>query len=436
MLWMKECIQPLLQELDDRENSSTHSLLTVCGGQCYNDLRKATHALAASQSSSPYVDILQTLIDTSHEHMRSASSHSVLMVWRRLYTDASIVKALLKLNVSTALLSISILDRAIIVAGGADDDRLDLVISIISKIQSTFSLNSSFTPAYPTTARNEQDIQLPTATRHVPEFSAPPSFLTFQEKYSAHPFVVRNYASDWPAMQDHPWCLSRYLRSISGRGRVVPVEVGKDYRMDSWNQCFMDWDTFLDSLDFIDQPVQESDDVIYMAQHDLMKQFPALRSDIRVPDYVYTSLQSSEYPDYRPPGNEEKLIINSWLGPKGTVSPAHTDPYYNLYVQVVGRKTVWLASPTVSPDMHSFCVVSTSSNSEEYIMPKSASLSTGNTSRVDVFETEREYEDFYRNVVPHAMSVTLEAGDMLFFPPGWWHAMRSEATSFSVSMWF
>lgn len=64
-----------------------------------------------------------------------------------------------------------------------------------------------------------------------------------------------------------------------------------------------------------------------------------------------------------------------------------------------------------------------------------------NTSRVDVFSEEsspcrEEYPAFWEDVVPNAYSITMEAGDLLFFPPGWWHAMRSEETSFSVSMWF
>ena len=62
-----------------------------------------------------------------------------------------------------------------------------------------------------------------------------------------------------------------------------------------------------------------------------------------------------------------------------------------------------------------------------------------NTSRVDVFGDREKQSDmpmFWEEAVPRAMSVTLEPGDLLFFPPGWWHAMRSETTSFSVSMWF
>ena len=64
--------------------------------------------------------------------------------------------------------------------------------------------------------------------------------------------------------------------------------------------------------------------------------------------------------------------------------------------------------------------------------------SMSNTSRVDVFSdpNEDQYADFWQKAVPQSMCVTLEPGDLLFFPPGWWHAMRSEETSSSVSMWF
>jgi hypothetical protein len=128
----------------------------------------------------------------------------------------------------------------------------------------------------------------------------------------------------------------------------------------------------------------------------------------------------------------------------------------------VGRKTVWLAPPGVTPHMHAFSARDaagagianhTSNPAENQLVPPSMS----NTSRVDVFDLEpssarpREMDDehdnqqkkteesgggFWKQVVPVALSATLEPGDMLFFPPGWWHAMRSEDVSFSLSMWF
>lgn len=106
----------------------------------------------------------------------------------------------------------------------------------------------------------------------------------------------------------------------------------------------------------------------------------------------------------------------------------------SVIVQVVGRKSVWLAPPSVSSSMYPF--VKPSDNEPDHHLPSSE---LGNTSKVDVFAEAhhlQEYPDFVQRVIPAAMTATLGPGDMLFFPPGWWHAMRSETTSFSFSFWF
>jgi lysine-specific demethylase 8 len=112
---------------------------------------------------------------------------------------------------------------------------------------------------------------------------------------------------------------------------------------------------------------------------------------------------------------------------------------------VVGRKTVWLAPPDVSDSMYPFDI-STSDTVDKSRNPAAnvTEPSMCNTSRVDVFPDSAEAEqasrdifpDFWKEVPQKAMCMTLAPGDVLFFPPGWWHAMRSEETSFSVSMWF
>jgi lysine-specific demethylase 8 len=103
----------------------------------------------------------------------------------------------------------------------------------------------------------------------------------------------------------------------------VPVEVGSDYRSDGWSQKFMPWDDFLDYLECSHKSIPT--EVLYLAQHSLLTQFPALRRDIAVPDYVYACPNpTSDFPDYKPPSNDEQLVTNIWFGPKGTISPAHT----------------------------------------------------------------------------------------------------------------
>ena len=109
------------------------------------------------------------------------------------------------------------------------------------------------------------------------------------------------------------------------------------------------------------------------------------------------------------------------------MSPAHTDPYFNCYVQAVGRKRVWIAPPDAdAAAMHAY--------GEEEAAPAVHTL-MHNTSQVDVFGA-RVPRRFREAVVPHAESTELGAGDLLFLPPYWWHGMRSETRSFSVSYWF
>ncbi|KAJ7184296.1 Clavaminate synthase-like protein [Mycena filopes] len=294
-----------------------------------------------------------------------------LPCWRYLHTDASIASAL----VSPPSDAVAKLDAAIIVSG-AGEGRLDLILDIIQRIQSDhWPPSSQLIPQFTEVTLSREDGLGPP----IPCLATPPSLAAFQSREHNRPFILRAYARHWPALKERPWASTEYL--------LVPVEVGRDYRTDDWTQKLVSWDTFLASLDSTD------DKPLYLAQHSLLMQFPTLRADIEVPDY---------------------LVINAWLGPAGTVSPAHTDPYFNTYVQVVGSKTVWMAPPRCEVGMYA----------------------NGNTSGVDVFAAEhREHPDF-ESVQEFAMRATLDPGDLLYMPAGWWHAMRAETRSFSVSMWF
>ncbi|KAG8874728.1 hypothetical protein FRB97_005686 [Tulasnella sp. 331] len=385
-------------------------------------------------------DSLDTLANRSYDAIQSLSScKEALPFLLRLFEVTCLARSLLDLllydplsadrvNESFWKDAIGRVDRAIIITGA--DQNMDLAQEFIKRIQ------HHHLPLKPPTSHRETiHVFLcgsnvphpPAATTSVLRLQSP-SMNTYRQHWHT-PFVIPSYATDWPAMKDHPWSSPSYLNQVAGRGRLVPIEVGADYRRDDWTQRLMDWETFLQALDGREDETDEpgsGPSSLYLAQHSLFNQFPAMRADIEVPPYVYAVPPApSDYPDYEPPGNDEQLVMNAWIGPRGTISPAHTDPYYNCYVQVVGRKTVWLAPPYVTPWMY----------------PHDLSLS--NTSRVDVFSTsnlprsDNAVPLFYTHVVPSlAQRVTLQPGDMLLFPPGWWHAMRSEDVSISVSMWF
>jgi Cupin-like domain len=115
---------------------------------------------------------------------------------------------------------------------------------------------------------------------------------------------------------------------------------------------------------------------------------------------------------------------------------------YVAKAQVVGRKTIWLAPPTlrVTEALYPYPSPSLASDRERARNPVADLLapSMNNTSQIDVFsdQDKDKFPLFWKDAVPEALTATLEPGDVLFFPAGWWHAMRSEDISFSISMWF
>jgi hypothetical protein len=61
--------------------------------------------------------------------------------------------------------------------------------------------------------------------------------------------------------------------------------------------------------------------LLYLAQHQLFEQIPALAADILTPDYCML-------------GSKGVSSVNAWFGPAGTVTPLHQDPEHNLLAQV------------------------------------------------------------------------------------------------------
>ncbi len=134
------------------------------------------------------------------------------------------------------------------------------------------------------------------------------------------------------------WADGDYLRSIAGPGRVVPVETGGKYTDADWGQEIVSWDIFLGSSGWPSSAAHAAkhERRLYLAQYNLLDQFPQLRQDIIIPDVIYSEPPASSHaPAYKQPidaeTGAETVLLNAWLGPAGTESPAHTDPYFNCY---------------------------------------------------------------------------------------------------------
>lgn len=311
------------------------------------------------------------------------------------------------------------------------------------------------------------------------------------------PVILTGLIDDWPARgAARPWDQPAYLlaRTFGGR-RLVPVEVGRSYVDAGWGQQIVSFGTLLRDYIGIDNvppcpagsssssvgnsPGQDDNDTTetkpstttaYLAQHQLFLQLPHLRDDIRVPDHCYTV--PPPHPDPADPSRRlselDAPLLHAWLGPAGTITPLHTDPYHNLLVQVVGSKYVRLYGPRVAPDAEEEEGSSSpAGNSNHHNVMRArgkeeGGVDMGNTSFWDVGVVEgwdppppggvagddggdedgqeqtkedeaRQVDDFRK--VPFVDCI-LEPGDTLYIPVGWWHYVRGLSVSFSVSIWW
>ena len=288
------------------------------------------HNASVEQVPEDYTERLDHLAGISHEEIKKSGGQ---LAWRRLYGDTLLIYSLMDclsghpISSNKLEQAIARLDMIIVIAGAPGLGRLDVILGIIRKIQETH---------FPTISYRQNDClflslhkSLPApanARKKVPCLLDIPPLAAFLGEQHHTPFILRGFADDCPAVAERKWASKSYLKNIAGPGRIVPIEVGSDYRTDEWSQELISWDTFLDYL-FPEESSRSAriHDVLYLAQHDLFKQFPGLVGDIIVPDYVYSELQPPDYfPQYRPPANEEALVKNVWFGPEKTISPAHT----------------------------------------------------------------------------------------------------------------
>lgn len=306
----------------------------------------------------------------------------------------------------------------------------------------------------------------------------------------ASPIILTNTLNHWPALER--WSNPQYwLRHTHGGRRLVPVEIGRSYTDEGWGQRICPFKEFLEGAMLRKEPdaagretvpgaeeekedgqlpasdlesdIKLDDNVMataYLAQHDLLTQIPALRADIAIPDYCYISPPDPSTASPLDPfseasasdtGSETSMSsdpsLNIWLGPSGTISPAHTDPHHNLLAQVFGRKYVRLFGPRESEKMYS---MSASTFSSEGV----GGVDMHNTSRVDVglevccdasgedgSDVRQVARDAQRQKFPlfreaKFVEAVLGPGEVLYIPRGWWHYVQSLEASCSVSFWW
>lgn len=392
---------------------------------------------------------INDLLRLSTTKLNAFPYRDVPLCWRRLYTDASILKAVVQINSFVDRYCnqdaggerkiclddedaeiVKTLDMALIMAGAPGNGRQEVIVVLLAQLDSCVS-EIEGTRERRSGKRKKphaSDSLLPLRPPPAPEIMHPidrldksPSVERFQSHLNGAntPIIIANLVSHWPALTTRPWSSVSYLLSKTHRGRrLVPVELGKSYTTADWSQRIMTFKEFMDVHVLYNDSFSagggwggyqgsgpQERPTGYLAQHTLFTQIPGLRHDIITPDYCYTTPPIPPTPS--PPAQLEDPLVNAWLGPSGTISPLHTDPYSNILTQVLGRKYVRLYAPSETLKLFPRGI-------------EGNGVDMGNTSQVDIDDEEmaglgdeRRYEEWKR---ASYIEGVLGAGEGLYIP--------------------
>jgi len=300
---------------------------------------------------------------------------------------------------------VRIADFGLLLGGPVLDHSLERIAELLTEFlsQESLELPEKYPrPCEPDFEIDKVSVKLPAACVPLKEVQTilEPSIEQFitDFKLTETPVVIRGCLSDWGASSGpRAWSVDRLVRAAGPR--TVPVEIGSSYTHQQWTQKLMTIREFAER--YLSEGAEE---IGYLAQHQLLEQVPELGDDICIPDYCYT-------------GEEEDVDINTWIGPKGTVSPLHTDPKHNLLSQVCGTKYVVLYPAGEGDNLY----------------PHPSPL-LFNTSQVDL--QHPDLDQFPRFSECTGWHTLLRPGEMLYIPPRTWHFVKGLSTSFSVSFWW
>ncbi|MFI0351218.1 cupin-like domain-containing protein [Actinomadura sp. 9N407] len=218
----------------------------------------------------------------------------------------------------------------------------------------------------------------------------------FEEFYCANrPVIITGMLKSWPALTR--WDFD-YLRDRCG-DLEVEVQFGREsdenYEVNGPRHKRLM--PFGDYVDLVERTASSND--FYMTANNASRNREAL-------DVLWSDIEPiGEYLDA---GSPDKGFF--WLGPAGTKTPYHHDLTNNFMAQVIGRKRVKLVP------LHDTA----------YIYNNLHCYSEVDASAVD-------YERFPSMRKAQVLECTLEPGELLFIPIGWWHYVEGLDASVTMS---
>ncbi|NLP65463.1 cupin-like domain-containing protein [Paraburkholderia sacchari] len=114
-------------------------------------------------------------------------------------------------------------------------------------------------------------------------------------------------------------------------------------------------------------------------------------------------------------GADDHTDTRVWLGSQGTNSGLHSDLKDNVFVQIHGKKHLWLINP----------------NQTRNVYPEDDNIVN---SAIDFPNPDLSTYKKLRSVT--VLSRVLVPGDFVYIPKGWWHCLVSLEDSISLNHWY
>ncbi|KAI0732763.1 Clavaminate synthase-like protein [Irpex lacteus] len=220
--------------------------------------------------------------------------------------------------------------------------------------------------------------------------------------------------------------------AVTPNGRADAITQGEDWRL-YFAEPLVEQMTMKDFLGKlasgkIDSEVlylQSQDGNLFSSSRGIPSEFHGILSD--VPEHLpFCTEALGNMPD----------AVNLWIGSSKSITSIHSDPYENIYSVIRGSKTF-----TVFPPTEGWCM-------EERIYPHATYLRVGNDSELVLVPSEDSASPVrWSSIIDptdpravssdaHPITITVQAGESLYLPAGWWHYVRQSEMTIAVNYWY
>lgn len=226
-----------------------------------------------------------------------------------------------------------------------------------------------------------------------------PSKKSFVDFYSSKskPVIIRNSMENWQALK--LWTPT-YFRDAFGQVEVF-VLMNETLTGDDEGKVATVYKKIRLST-FIDNVLTIPSTAGYLEQYPIFKQIPSLNQHVHFPKLYWLKM-------FTWPG--------LFIGPKSTKSKLHCDQLDNFFFQIYGSKRIIL----IPKQYYDSCYPTNSAWDDSF-------------SPIDI--ENPDYTKFPKFKDVEYFEVTLQPGEMIYIPRGWWHDVRSLEISINVNIWW